>query len=582
MIHKVTCDKPSFKTVKFGPGFNVVLAERTKKSKEKDSRNALGKSLLIEIIHFCLGSEIKKKVALGAPELKDWTFTLEITLGGKRYSISRNTKDYNKIFLNGDFSRWPINAEIDEESDRYYYSVRDWRTMLGYLLFDLPVELQEKKYKPTSRSLFSYFCRKGIGGYLDPFRHYSQQKEYDIQINNAYLLSLNWEYASEWQKLKDQEKTLTELKKAARQGLLRDFVGTIGELESFSVTLKEQILVGEQNLGSFKVHSQYHEIEEEIDKLTQQIHDLVNENNIANQITNRYNESIEEEKEVSVENIKEVFKEAGVIFTEKVTKRLDDVINFSKQISKNRKAYLATEIERLEKEIVERNNIIKVLSDKRATNLQILSTHGALDEYMKLQERHTELINQLREVEGRIENLQKFEEGKSALKIAREQLLLRARHDLQDRKKQKSVVSKYFNAHSEFLYSEPGILSIDLVDKGYKFNVEMKRSGSHGIEHMKVFCYDLSLMKIWSQRKNAQDFLIHDSMIYDGVDERQIAKALELAKIEAEKYGFQYICTMNSDMIPEKDIGDDFDFYKYVVAKFTDATADGGLLGFRF
>lgn len=582
MILSVKCDKPSFKTIEFKPGFNLILAERTVKSKDRDSRNALGKSLLIEIIHFCLGSEIKKNVGLGAVQLSDWTFTLEMTLRGKKYSISRNTKDSSRVIISGDYTKWPIKPEFDEEIGKHYFKIRDWKNVLGYLLFDLPIALLEKKYTPTFRSLFSYFSRRGIGGYQDPFRHYSQQKEWDIQVNNAYLLHLNWEYASEWQEFKDKERILGDLKKAAKEGLLKDFVGTIGELEAVRVNLKEQIEIGEKNLRSFKVHPQYREIERVIDRLTEQIHDLVNENNITNQILNRYEESIKEEQEAPVENIRGVFEEAGVIFPEKVTKRLRDVVSFAKQISKNRKAYLTTEIDRLRIEIKERDNEIKVLSDKRAENMQILSTHGALDEYTRLQKKHTDLINDLNEVEGRIENLRKFEEGKSALKIDKEQLLLRARRDLQAREKQKSIALKYFNAHSEFLYSEPGILSIDLVEKGYKFNVDMKRSGSHGIEHMKVFCYDLSLMKIWSKRKDMPGFLIHDSIVYDGVDERQIAKALELAKTEAEKYGFQYICTMNSDMIPEKDLSKDFDLSKYVVIKFTDAAEDGGLLGIRF
>ena len=49
MIKAVRCDQESFRTVHFKPGFNVILAERTKKTKKKDSRNGLGKTLLIEI-----------------------------------------------------------------------------------------------------------------------------------------------------------------------------------------------------------------------------------------------------------------------------------------------------------------------------------------------------------------------------------------------------------------------------------------------------------------------------------------------------------------------------------------------------
>jgi uncharacterized protein YydD (DUF2326 family) len=56
MINTISANQPSFKTVEFTPGFNVIIADRTESSGVKDSRNGLGKSTLIEIIHFCLGA----------------------------------------------------------------------------------------------------------------------------------------------------------------------------------------------------------------------------------------------------------------------------------------------------------------------------------------------------------------------------------------------------------------------------------------------------------------------------------------------------------------------------------------------
>ena len=79
-------------------------------------------------------------------------------------------------------------------------------------------------------------------------------------------------------------------------------------------------------------------------------------------------------------------------------------------------------------------------------------------------------------------------------------------------------------------------------------------------------------------------FLIHDSTIFDGVDERQIAKALELAASEAQSKGFQYICTLNSDVVPFNDFSEKFrnEFDRFACIKLTDSTEDGGLLGIRF
>jgi uncharacterized protein YydD (DUF2326 family) len=99
---------------------------------------------------------------------------------------------------------------------------------------------------------------------------------------------------------------------------------------------------------------------------------------------------------------------------------------------------------------------------------------------------------------------------------------------------------------------------------------------------MKVFCYDLMLAQLWSEKPHSPGFLVHDSIIFDGVDERQRALALELADKETKKRGFQYICMLNSDMIPTNDFSPGFHFNDFVRLRLTDATEDGGLLGIRF
>ena len=108
MIHSVKCDKPSFRTVNFKPGFNLIVAERTKKATKKDSRNGLGKSTLVEIIHFCLGGN--KGETLSKKELDDWTFTVDLDLSGKRYSVTRNTDKQKDIIIEGDCSDWDTAA----------------------------------------------------------------------------------------------------------------------------------------------------------------------------------------------------------------------------------------------------------------------------------------------------------------------------------------------------------------------------------------------------------------------------------------------------------------------------------------
>ena len=157
-----------------------------------------------------------------------------------------------------------------------------------------------------------------------------------------------------------------------------------------------------------------------------------------------------------------------------------------------------------------------------------------------------------------------------------------AASDLAERKAQREKAVLFFNSNSKALYEAPGVFSVDIVKTGFKYNVEIEREGSHGIGNMKIFCYDLVLAQLWSEKKPGQISLIHDSLIFADVDERQTALALELAMKESENKGFQYICTLNSDTLPTKDFNKDFDINKYIRKTLTDATEDGGLLGIRF
>jgi uncharacterized protein YydD (DUF2326 family) len=584
MIKAVRCDQTSFREVRFKPGLNVIAAERIRESTGKDSRNGLGKTLLIEIIHFCLGASTKKNEGLRIKNLENWTFILDVTLKGKDYSIYRNTLDSSRVQIEGDVSGWPIKPGFDHKERKYILSVKDWNLLLGFLVFGLPVEIANRKYSPTFRSLISYFIRRGVSGFISPFKHYPQQNEWDIQVNNAFLLGLNWEYASDFQVLKDNEKILNELKKAANQGLLTGYAGSMGELEAERVRLEDQIAQLDSQLKTFKVHPQYFRIQEETNRLTKEIHDITNNCTINQRILDKYKESITAEKDVSLQKVEQVYKESGLLFPDNLLRKLDEVSDFHETIIENRKTYLKTENDRLARKIEKQKFQIQRISDKRAELLKVLETHGALEEYTKLQERAASLRQRLEEVKNRKENLTKFEEGKSSLKIARAELFQNTRRDYMERLPGVEKAIKIFNRNSEKLYNEPGMLSIDITENGYKYNVEIKRARSQGIGYMKVFCYDLMLTRLFSKFFANEGFLVHDSTIFDGVDERQIAKALELAAEESQKEGFQYICALNSDNIPYDDFSDGFKsrFADSIIITFNDAADDGGLLGIRF
>ena len=125
--------------------------------------------------------------------------------------------------------------------------------------------------------------------------------------------------------------------------------------------------------------------------------------------------------------------------------------------------------------------------------MQILETHGALNEYMLIQDRYIEAKQLLEDTKEKLESAQFIENSKSRLKIEKQELLIKSRKDYKERVEAREKAISLFRKNTEFLYPEGGTLTIDLKENGYNFNIDIKSSRSQGVNYMKVFCYDMVL-----------------------------------------------------------------------------------------
>ena len=582
MIHRVTANHRSFHSVDFTTGLNIILAERSEKSTEKDTRNGVGKTTLLEIIDFCLGSRPTKGKGLLIEPLKTWSFTLEITLRGNRVNVTRAVADQNRIVIEGTTNGWQEQPDQDEQTGERVFKMDRWRSLLGWALFDLPRSSDQLPYKPSYRSLISYFVRLGPDAYTSPFRHFRQQKTWDIQLHTAYVLGMNWEYAARWQGLKDQEEGAKAIEKAIKTGAMEGAIGTVGELETQRIQLEQQATGAKQALDTFKVHPQYESVQEEADRLTTEIHELANQNVADRRRLKRYEESIKEEKPPASISLERLYEESGLVFPDAVKRTLEDAKAFHHDIISNRREFLGAEITRIRQIIDNREARIREKTDLRAKVMQVLQTHGALQEMTILQERYVMLQGSLERVQARLREMKNLKTTKREVKAAKDDLVQTAERDHEERRDKWSEVVRLFNEHSQALYKSPGKLIIDVGDTGYKYQVDIERSGSEGIEKMKIFCFDLAVLQLQMQSRRGIDFLIHDTLMYDSVDARQRALAFERAHEITAALGGQYICTINSDMVPTADFTDGFDFKKYVRLTLSDAAPSESLLGIRF
>ena len=127
-----------------------------------------------------------------------------------------------------------------------------------------------------------------------------------------------------------------------------------------------------------------------------------------------------------------------------------------------------------------------------------------------------------------------------------------------------------------------GRFVVEATENGPEFHISIEGDRGGGISNMEIFCFDLTLFKLVGKRLGGPGFLLHDSHLFDGVDERQIAGALLLGQ-QTTGTTTQYIVTMNSDIFDRLPLPEDFDRTGVVLAaRLSDETELGGLFGFRF
>ena len=183
----------------------------------------------------------------------------------------------------------------------------------------------------------------------------------------------------------------------------------------------------------------------------------------------------------------------------------------------------------------------------------------------------------------RLEAAERLETTKADLTVRRAQIARSLKDDIHERSEIIREAILTFEALSEALYEKEGSLTIAESSNGPIFEVKIKSQRSKGINNMQIFCFDMMLSILGKKRGRSPGFLVHDSHLFDGVDERQTARALQLGAKRSREHGFQYLVTMNSDALPKEGFDKDFRIEDYILpVRLTDAIETGGLFGLRF
>lgn len=573
MIYRIYSSLASFKSLDLKPGLNVLIAKKESGASEKQTRNRAGKTSLIEIVHFLTGSEAKKDSDFRSEALVNESFGMEFDLGGEQFNVERSAHKKSKIHVKG-------TSFLDGKT---VLSNSEWVELLGEKMFQLHQVPDTTGRAPTFRSLFAYFVRRQLSGaFTTPEKQAAMQQVGDYQIALLFMLGLDWTIASDWQKVRDREKTLAELKKAAGAGAFGSIIGKASDLRT-QLTVAEARLTGlKPQVSAFRVLPQYAELEAEADQLTRAINELSNSNVIDTATIGELERAMQAESPPSLTDLQSVYAEAGVALPEVAIKRYDDVRSFHESVIRNRRDYLTGELSAAKQRVTSRENEKRRLDERRAAVMGVLQSHGALDQFSKLQGEAGRLEATVESLRQRFEAAEQLEGTKNELEIERNRLTLRLRRDFSEQRVRLSEAILAFEETSQRLYESAGSMTVEETSNGPAFQFPMQGSRSKGIKNIQIFCFDMMLMRLCAKKRTGPGFLIHDSHLFDGVDGRQVVSALKVGAETAEELDFQYIVTMNEDDAFKENI-EGFDLSKHLLpVELTDAEENGGLFGFRF
>jgi len=532
----LSANKDSFKTVHFKneTGINLIVSSQKhpKKSDKGDTTNGVGKSLLIAIIHFCLGSSSKKEFQ---KQLNGWVFTLKFKVKEKEYISKRSTDNQNTLLLNNQ-----------------KYSKTEFNQKLELLLFsDIPENVSEISF----RSLLAFFIRPRKSSYVKELNPNNVSKPFQIQMINAYLLGLDVLLAEEKHKLKQEKDRIKKLVDNLKDdNYLRDFFIGKKDLSLTKQELKETIENLETNLKEFQIAEDYYEIKEEADKLKQNIEKIQNDVTLFQIQVNNIDESRKISPDIKKENIEKIYSEASVIISSGAIKQLAELEKFYEHISKNREKRLLEQKNELLKKIEIYSSDKQEKSSELNNKMQYLNAHHALDVY-------TKLSNKLSDLKSKNENLVQYEELFENYKQENRKI-----KDFQIKASEKtatylkdaqSIISEtndFFRALVKRFYpkSAAGITVYNNESDNqirYDINAKIEADKSDGIGNVKIFTYDLTLLLKGFGHKI--DFIFHDSRILDGIDPRQKHELFLIINEYIKQSNKQYILTVNYNQIEE-------------------------------
>jgi len=563
-LSKLYSDKPRlFEPLCFEPGLNVIMAEiRLRENQKRDTHN-LGKSTLGRLLDFCFLANRNPHFFLFKHQeiFKEFVFYLEIGLEDASFlTVRRSVEKHSKISFKKhrgsrqDFTELPSKDWDHQDvpigkARKILDSLLDWRGLkpwsyrreLGYQL----------RAQSDFGDVFQLHKFKGSEAGWKPFL--AHMLGFD-----APLIGRRYEQENHLDKKKEEERTV----KKELGGTIED----ISKMEGILLLKQEDVEKKQMLLDAFDFRTQ------DMDR-TKQLVEQIDED-IASLNAKRYSLQLNlkkidkalEEDEIlfNPEEAQNLFEQAGVLFQGQIKKDFQQLIEFNRAITGERRSYLEEERREIDAELKRINDALDALGKKRSDILGFLSDTDVFNKYKKVSGEVVGLRADITALERQRQYLNRLQEYRADIRQITEKLGHRQpqiEYNVEQQNAEKgslfSTIRLFFSEIVEEVISRKALLSVSPNKNGHlEFKAEIldetgsATSADLGHTYRKLLCiaFDLAVLRAHLDVKFPR-FVFHDG-VFESLDDRKKRNLLAVIRQYAN-LGIQPVITLiDSDLPP--------------------------------
>jgi len=546
------------KPIYFDTGLNFILGERDGSS---NKTNGVGKSMSIEFINFCLlrkkdGSRVLKIPRNVLPP--DTLICLDLSIHDKELTILRSIKnaDRPEIIVNGN------RTTFDTLENALYY--------LNDLFYTSETNIN---LNPSFRELMNPSIRDERSEFKDIVSYFDTKSRIPPDFAPTLYL-LDFDIAA----YRIAKSTIKEIDRLAsiisqlRSSLTHNGLKNLSDVRAQVNSMDGELKKLEDELEELKTFESFDVIENQLVDIDSALGSLRAEHTFL-KLSIKKIRSLPTVEKIDEEDVLFIYEQFKDGLGKQLKKSFDEVNAFKTKIENFQNHIIEEKLKSLISKHKQVNSDVRSLDDERARLLNVFDKQGifknlkqSLAIYHQRSEESSLIRTQLKNYDANTldKNRQKANKSKLVTKI--DECIV------ENEDKIKSFNATISDIH-EYIMGNRGC-SFDIVTVNrdtykdiVKFNMTIDYGGSHSVERVKVFIYDLALLLNENTKKKHPNFLIHDN-IFD-VDQDTLLRSLNyLYSLETSE--FQYILTLNSDKLDIESLELlDFDIHDYAKAVFT-------------